>query len=153
MSYLENDINSLDFAVYVDDLDELTTKVLRSPTIDDLNNQIGFEKIKKEPYGYRTVVNSNRGYVLIYFDANQVCTGYKLIRFSSQKYQNNVKSIEGGISLTDVRRLDPDGDYTFLLSSWSQYPQISYHFFEDGTAFEIHYSNDLKVAEIYTYTI
>lgn len=153
VNYLESNENSMKLAAYVDNYDDLTTIIAQGLTLSETNNLLGFEIVKTEPYGYRTLVNSNRGYVLIYFDTKQVCTGSKLICFSNQEYRINMDNLEYGMSVTDVRKLDPDGEYTFLLSGWSQYPKISYHFFEDGSAFEIHYSDTLEVVEIYAFVI
>lgn len=153
MSYLESDVNSLELAVYIGNYDDLCVLISRGLSVDELNEQIGFGSIKTESYGYRTTVNSDKGFVLIYFDTNQISIGHKLIQFSGQEFQANVESVECGMSVADIQKLDPDGDYTFLLSSWSQYPKVSYHFFENGLAYEIYYSDEQTVASIYKYIV
>ena len=53
-----------------------------------------------------------------------------------------------GVSVKQVQKIDPDGDYDFMFTSWSGYPQTSHHYTSDGYAFSIDYNDAYEVVGI-----
>ena len=99
-----------------------------------------------------TVVRTPKHLYLVWFDEAGKYSFNREIVFSDIESKTKIESIKKGDDLDSVMQADKCGEYDFLFASWSGFPQISYHFFEDGSAYEIHYK-DSVVSEVYVFTI
>ena len=98
------------------------------------------------------IINTTNGLILVQFDLQGNYVAKQQIEFSPIHCENNINNIQIGMSLDDVRLADPTKKYDFLLHSSSKYPQISYHFFEDGKVYYIYFENYI-VKNIVVFTI
>lgn len=99
-----------------------------------------------------TVLKTSNGLHLVLFDCNGKHSTINDIKFSTSENEKNLNVLKIGMTLNDVKVADPEGNYDFLLHSWQEYPQISYHFFENGDAYCIQYLNH-KISEIIFFTL
>ena len=59
-----------------------------------------------------------------------------------------VAAISVGESVSQVMERIPDGDYTFLYASWSEFPKISQFYTYSGYCVTVRYDDDMKVSSI-----
>ncbi len=111
-------------------------------------------------YSYKTlangtyiVLNTTEGYVVVWFDSEGNNPRVQNISFSSAENYNALSNIQLGMPLDSVKKADPTGQYDFLLASWSEYPKISYHFFESGNCYVVFYDEDYNVKDFHAFTI
>ena len=107
-----------------------------------------YKQIIDETY---TVVRTEKARYLIIFDEEDKADLLHLITFSTVD-SDVVAQIPVGTTFSEIMKLDPDGQYNFLYTSWSGAPQISYHFFESGKCFRLLYSNK-ELVQITPFTI
>ena len=88
-----------------------------------------------------TAVDTDNGSVLAIFSDDDKLIYFKVIRYSSDDDEKKISGLENGTCLTDIMKADPGGDYSFLLASWSGYPQFSFHYFVNGDCYIFHYEN------------
>ena len=122
------------------------------PSIPQLQEQL--EHISFKEYGvlYYTVVKTPDRLLLVTFYSDGSFMGTRKIVFSNPTSKKALEQIEIGDPINSVMRADEEGDYSFIYASYSEFPQVSFHFFEDGHCYEIHYKNG-TVTDIYTFTI
>lgn len=93
-----------------------------------------------------TVVQTTKGLFIIFSDKEGNYPTLRCIEFSSIRNKEKLANLTTDMSLDGVRSADPDGQYDFLYHNRSDYPQFSYHFFEDGDCFCIRYEQNEIVA-------
>ena len=86
--------------------------------------------------------------VLLYFNKDSSFANYRIISFSSESSKIELKEILIGTPIDTVKKIDPQGNYSFLLHSWTKYPQISYHYFRDGSGYAVQYDDALCVISL-----
>ena len=133
--------------------DELMNTILsQKPTM--LQMQQGLENISFKQLGviYYTVIRTPQNLYLVWFDKEERYFFNRVIVFSDVESKTKIERIKKGDDLDSVMQADKQGGYDFLYASWSGFPQVSYHFFEDGSAYEIHYEDGI-VSRIVVFTI
>ena len=114
--------------------------------------------------GYETIVKTNKGYLFVrYFfgekiiteDYNIVSRGeqtffayYEPINFSSDNAKEKIGTLDWEADYWDMVNIDPDGKYDVSGSFGAPYLYFSYHYFTDGTGYEIKYDEKYYVEEI-----
>lgn len=101
---------------------------------------------------YYTVISTTDDQYLMLFDNNGLNPTMQQIKFSSLNNKESFSHIKVGMTLENAKVADPEGNYIFLFHSWKNYPQFSYHFFEDGECFYVRYEEN-TVVEIINFTI
>lgn len=99
-----------------------------------------------------TVIRTTNGYYVSLFDEEGGSATLLPIRFSQSSDQEQVSNLRVGMTLSDARKADPNGQYDFIYHSWSGYPCISYHYFENGYCYSIEYA-DNSISNIICFTI
>ena len=110
------------------------------------------EHYKYSNESYYIVIKSDGGFIIIWFDAKMCYLSTSNILFSDDIYYASISSINVGDDLADVSVADKTGQFDFLYHSWSLYPKISYHYFENGECFVFTYDSENKVQSIWTFT-
>lgn len=110
------------------------------------------QEYKYSDNSYYVVVNSTNGYELVLFDSQQIIVNMLDIVFSNFSNYGLISAVMLGDTLNSVLSADDTGSYDFLKVSWTNYPRISYHFFENGVCFSFEYDYEYKVASIWTFT-
>ena len=139
-----------DLQVFPDD--KLAALLDHQPTIQQMQAAIGNVAFKKLEAIYYTVVKTKSQLLLISFDADGQYVNNRSITFSSAASKLQLEQIKVGDTLDAVMQADELGSYDFLYASWKNVPQISYHFFEDGSCFEVCYQ-DRVVTQIFRFSI
>ena len=108
---------------------------------------------------YKTINNSNyivlqttQGLFLVFFDEKGENATLQQIKFSPSQHKNAIINLCSGMTLEDSQKADPDGQFDFLQHSWGDYPEISYHYFEDGDVYCVNYEKGI-VVDIVHFTI
>lgn len=131
MQYVEQDYLFIDFDEnnnlysYKEFLENFTGEL--SPIIDKYN----LSKYKSIGDMHYTMIKTDEGWILICFGNDINECSYKLVNFSSNISEYDMNKIIKGDTINDVKNIDPNGDYEFQSHSWSEYPQISYHFIDE----------------------
>lgn len=120
--------------------------------LKELGRCLGIEHYKYSNENYYIVVKSDGGFIIIWFDANMCYLSTSNILFSDDIYYDSISLINIGDDLADVSVADKTGQFDFLYHSWSMYPKISYHYFENGECFVFMYDSEYKVKSIWTFT-
>lgn len=139
---------SLHYLTEVHNYQDVVCAVECKPTIDLLNKTIKIDCVKEQENGYTVLLNTTEGYVLLWFDADEVYAYMKVIYFSDSQLETQLKNINIGTHLSTVQNIDPKGEYTFLYASSTQQSNVSYHYFKNGTYYKIFYDNSYKVTRI-----
>lgn len=101
---------------------------------------------------YYTVIGTDEGMFQVVFKNDGKLLTYLKIKFSDSDNEDEIRNIEIGMSLKEVRNADPDGAYPFLYHNASTYPQSSHHYFENGNYYCFEYEDSI-VTHIVEYTI
>ena len=99
-----------------------------------------------------TVVQTDEGLCLVLFGNEDARGNIQKIAFSDKDAQKHIENLGEGATLTDVKNVDPKGDYSMFEADWSFFPRISYHYFENGDCYGIEYS-DGQVVGIVKFSI
>ena len=132
--------------------EQANTVLSQEPTTLQLQQNLGEISFKQLGVLIYTVVRTPKHLYLVWFDEAGKYSFNREIVFSDIESKTKIERIKKGDDLDSVMQADKCGEYDFLFASWSGFPQISYHFFEDGSAYEIHYK-DSVVSEVYVFTI
>ena len=122
------------------------------PSIDQLQERFDSLLLKSLGNLLYTVIKTSDSIYWVAFNADGSFAKNELIEFSSVDAQKSLEKVKAGDSLESVMRADDQGNYNFIYANWSEYPQISYHFFENGNCYMICYKNRI-VTDIYSFTI
>lgn len=139
---------SLQYLTEVHNYEDVVSAVECKPTIGLLNQTIKIDCIKEQKNGYSVLLNTTEGYVLLGFDADEVYSYMKVIHFSDSQLETQLNNISIGTHLSTVQNIDPKGDYTFLYTSSTQQNNVSYHYFKNGTCYQIFYDDSCRVTRI-----
>ncbi len=128
--------------------DELSELLESKPTLEELNARIPLEFVRKLETSYKAVVKTDQGWVQVFFE--QDGTFFDSVEMGELKgvLKDDLLRIPIGVSVKQVQKIDPDGDYDFMFTSWSGYPQTSHHYTSDGYAFSIDYNDAYEVVGI-----
>lgn len=142
----KDELNLNDVKVEVS-YDLLLETLQKYSTLNEINNTIPMKNIKECNSIYRNAIKTDKGWFFILFDNNEAFIDLKRINISnlnSKKYA--ILTI--GMPLNQVKQIDPSGDYTFCLASWSNYPQKSYHYSSDGYEIVISYNENYIIENV-----
>ena len=114
-------------------------------------SSLGIKRFKKIGNLKYSVVMTEEGLYIPLFSENDAFVSMIPVMFS--KDISFMDKVELGMDLNSVRDLDPNGLYDFIYHSWKDYPKISYHFYENGSALAIKYNDECKVSGILCFTI
>ena len=153
MNILESNISSLDLIKNEYKFSSVTAFLNRNPDINRLNHKYKVNFYKRFSNLYYTVIGTEQGPIIVYFDADMQFNNWEKIAFSEDSDYESLKRINQDASLDDVMRLDPNGKYPFLYSGWSDYPKFSCHIFKNGTVCLIRYDSSDKVVGFDNYTL
>lgn len=140
--------NSLHYIVSSHNYEELHNAIVSQPSIDELHKSISIDFVKITASGYETVFQTEKGFILVGFDSNRVYSYTKEIHFSQGVSEASFANITQGMPLSEIHKIDPHGDYSFLYASVSGIPAISHHYFESGTHYTIYYDDKFCVTNI-----
>ena len=147
------DLSSMDIVKTTVSYEELIKLLEDKPSLEELNNRIVLECVKKTFNCYYAVLKTDQGWVIIYFDKDEKFSNEQQIIISENTNKDIMDSLKIGMSLEEVRKADPDGDYSFIYFSWSGYPQVSYHYLADGNVYYISYDDSFCISDIYTFVL
>lgn len=106
-------------------------------SITELLAQYPIECIRKDNMGYRV---SYLGYgkvaTLIFDNLGNMIMGNI---YYAEKYKSDFSVLQKGLSLEDVKKVHPNGDYPFLYTGRNDTPKVSLHYTEDGYLIMIEY--------------
>lgn len=118
------------------------------PTVEELNQRFPIECFR-----YPTVpvwghlcwatYNTDNGWTIIYFSEKMNYSSHKTIQMNS--LVESLEQVEIGLSVDEVEKLDPVGDYWF---KYSNKPWVSFHYTEDGMEYFVVYDSSFHVIEI-----
>lgn len=148
------------------DYEELTTEILDSPTIEELNSVFKIEFMRKLSYEQNDNIESDviqvefiviymtdKCWIQVEFDQNRQFIDFHefyITEYSKDEFKHNINS---GMSISEVMNIDINGDYSFLSTSWTDYPKYSYHYLIDGNVAVIGYDDSDCVVSLNTYSI
>lgn len=135
-----------------DDYTAIISFIKKNPDIATFCARYNVNKYKSFASGYYTVLKVSDGYTMVLFDNTGENINVKKIKFSPMANKENLCDLSIGRMLSDVKQADPDGQYDFLLHSSKKYPQLSYHYFQDGTCFCVKY-NEGEIISITSFTL
>jgi len=119
--------------------------LLTEKGVTDAFKELNITQFKALHDGHYTVVNASDGLCLINSDKDWQAATVRKITFSENDNESNVSSLREGMTLDDAQTADPDGQYDFWYTSWTEAPQISHHFFQDGKCFYIRFKEGIIV--------
>lgn len=134
------------------DYADVVNAVKQTDSLFDFCNILGVKYYKAMEEFQYTVLETTEGLVMILADSTGAYLTLQNVSFSSLNNKDALIQVREGMSLEDVRSADPDGQYDSFLHNSSNYPQFSYHFFEDGECYFIQYKQNHIIA-INTFTI
>lgn len=140
--------NSLQFVSPEVDSEILFKLLSMRPSIDELNSAIPLSFIKTTETGYTTIFQTEKGMVLVSFDAQQVYSHAQILRIAQGISEKEMDNIAIGSHLEDVMLIDPDGEYLFLYTSSSDVPLISQHLLENGVQYTFFYDEEFHIISI-----
>lgn len=132
--------------------DELLLFFKSNRTMDEFYKEFKVENYKQIDGMKYTVLQTDMGMVFVSFDIAGNYGSMKSFCFSNDLCQNDIENVQIGSQIESVENFDPNGDYTFKCVSWTEYPQISYHYFTNGMCYAIRYNNGV-VESITRFTI
>lgn len=153
MNIIKSDIPIMDLVTNEYKYSSVTSFLNKDPNVNELNSKFKNNFYKYFLDMYYTVIKTDEGMLIVYFDTNMRLEGWSKISFSENSTYESLKSLSKNISLYDVLKLDPNGNYPFIYSGWSGYPRMSYHFFKNGTVYLIQYDSLDKVISIDKYIL
>ena len=118
---------------------EVNDCLIKRGNLEVFCSKYGIQYYKRTKYYNYLAVLTDVDPVLIVFNHRGVCFFYWNIRYSDNECEDKLADIGIGDSVENVRAIDPHGDYSIFYASSSDFPQISYHFFENGHCYEIEY--------------
>lgn len=127
----------------LNDEELFNTLLSKEPTMLQMQQSLEDISFKQLGVMYYTIVKTSQNLYLVWFDETEKYCFYRIIVFSDIESKTKIDRINKGDELDSVMQADPQGGYDFLYASWSGFPQISYHFFEDGSAYEILYEDGI----------
>ena len=133
---------------YQYDNDEVLSFLSRKPSAEDLNKTFKFKYLKSFNDVYCCIIPTDEGRVLVAFDETRAYRSARSINVNTNTQPSEIEKLSIGVSISEVKNIHPEGDYSFLLASWSEYPKISYHFFKDGEGYCLIYDEDNYVKSI-----
>ena len=153
LDIVESDVSSLGLIKNEYKYSSVSKFLDKKPSIDQLNKKYKNGFYKRLSNLYYTVIGTEEGPIIVYFDTDMSFNNWEKISFSEDSACESLKNVNKGSSVEEVRKLDPNGSYPFLYSSWTEYPKVSYHIFENGMVYLIHYDSSSKVLGIENYTL
>jgi len=121
--------------IYTDS--ELSDIVKFSGTIDELNAKYPIECLRKNKNTYRVSYLGNGSVALITFDNAKNKIIGKV--YNALQLKSDFSDLKNGQSLEKVKKIDPNGDFTFLYTGRNDTPKISTHCTKDGYLITIKY--------------
>ena len=134
------------------DHNKIASAINRGESMFDYLESLNIENYKALKNCCYTVLQTTNGLQLLMFDSDGMHGIIQPVTFSSITNKKFVENLKVGTPLKNVMEVDPDGNYDFLYHSWTAYPQISYHYFEDGNCYSIEYVNGV-ISNIVLFTI
>ncbi len=134
------------------DYNEILNYLENNKNMKDFYEEYNVEYYKIVMEMYYTVLKTNVGIVIITFNMQEIYNEIHCVVFSNESCEDSIENIRTGITLDEVRAIDPNGNYVSMLHNWTGYPQISYHYFNNGKCFAIKYNNNV-VEKIESFTI
>lgn len=123
------------------------------PSLRTLHEKFNLESIKLEDERYIVTIQTDKNWMRIYFDSEMNYITMNEIQFSDDVELVQLQNVTLGTTLSDVMNIDPTADYSFIYASWTEYPQVSSHYLEDGNVFVFTYDNSYKVCEIHSFIL
>ena len=133
------------------DYNTVNDKLRKSENVYNILKELGIYQYKSIDYINYTAIKCSDGFYLLLFDVDGKYGTLEKIVFSSAE-EKSFYALHTGMTLEDVKKIDSNGTYDFVYHSWSDYPQLSYHFFESGECFMINYDEHI-IKEIVHFTI
>lgn len=118
------------------------------PSLSALCQLVELDFIKETQFSYTTLFETEKGYVQFAFskDGSHILT--KHIIFSENVTQEDMDKICPGMSLDEVEKIDPQGQYIFRYMGSNAPPYISEHYLTSGIYYIIVYDENYNVINI-----
>ena len=153
MILLDQDVNFMDLIPVAVDYNKVIKSLDEKPDLNSINDIIGFEYYKQYSEGYYTLAKIDDGILLIDFDLDKNYKSCRKISFSDCSTIDHMNKLSTGDSLEKVRNIDRNGDYPFLYAGRTDYPKISYHFFNDGSVYVVSYDESFCILSLSKYIL
>lgn len=154
LSAIHDERSCIDIVKSTISFEQLKAVTASTPTIEEFNKAIPLECLREYDIMYRAPIKTEKGWVLVVFDKDRKFVNMKEIHWSKKLDKSDfMEQLKVGLNLAEVQKLDPDGDYTFLYVSWTDYPQKSYHYSADGFEIIISYGNDNCITDISSFLV
>ena len=140
------DKSLIDLASKVYDEPQILELVKFNGSIYELNAQYPIECLREGNGTYRASYLGNERIAIFLFDDS----GNKLLAstYSAQVFKSNFDELAKGQSLTEVRLIDPNGEYLFLYTGRNDTPKVSSHYTKDGYLITIEYDASNNIISI-----
>ena len=125
------------------DYDLVQQKITENDNLSMLCQSFHIQQYKKVNNLIYVVIHTSKGLAIIFFDSGGNNPYMQLIKFSGREYESGISALKKNMSLQEAMEADPDGQFDFIFHSWSEYPQISYHYFESGNCYIVMYENNI----------
>lgn len=154
LSTIQDERSCIDIVKSTISFEQLKAVTASTPTIEEFNKVIPLECLREYNLMYRAPIKTEKGWTLIVFDKDRKFANMKEIHWSKNFDKSEfMEQLKVGLTLAEVQQFDPDGDYTFLYVSWTDYPQKSYHYSSDGFEIIISYGEDACITDISSFLV
>lgn len=146
MDLSPNNKSLIELSTTTYNIQELKNIISFSGTIQELSNKYPIECIRKTQVGYRVSYYGESNFASIIFDNSGKKLIEKIYKESSDK--TYFDSLSTGNSIEDVKKIDPNGDYSFLYTGRNDVPKQSIHYTSDGYLITINYNENNLISNI-----
>ena len=119
-------------------------------SLKDMSKKIPLEFIREIDNNYRSIVKTEQGWVLLFFDSDGTFLRIQELGALNSTSKDDFLEVTVGMSVYDIQEIDPKGNYNFMYASWSEYPRMSFHYTSDGYEIIVSYNSRYNVINIYT---
>lgn len=119
--------------------EELSKIAVFNGSIEQLNKEYPIECIRNNNGAYRVVYLGEEDIAVLLFDSDG--NKYRGSIYTVRLTKNDFEHLTEGLTLEDVRKVDPDGEYLFLYTGRNDTPRLSSHYTKDGFLITIEYDS------------
>lgn len=149
----DSNISCMDIVKNIVPYDRLAGALYNKFALKAFNRRIPVECLKKTNDKYYTVIKTEEGWVIVFFDSKQKLMYSQDVSISANTNKEKMNTLKEGMLLDEVKSIDPDGDYSFTHSNWLDFTQMSYHYLPDGNTYVISYDDDFCIKHIHTFVL